>query len=40
LAFLDLSCDDQVIARAVEASFFDRLKKLEQQFGAPSFASI
>jgi hypothetical protein len=37
-AFLDLGCDDQVIARAVEASFVDRLKKLEQQFGAETFA--
>jgi hypothetical protein len=36
--FLELACDDQVIARAVEASSFDRLRKLEQQFGGENLA--
>jgi estrone sulfotransferase len=31
--FLKLGCDDQAIATAAEASSFNRLKKLERQFG-------
>jgi estrone sulfotransferase len=37
-AFLELGCDDQAIARAVEASSFHRLKKSEQQFGGEKLA--
>jgi len=32
-AFLELSCSDQSIAKAVELSSFDRLKTMEQRFG-------
>ena len=32
-AFLELSCSDQSIAKAVELSSFDQLKTMEQSFG-------
>lgn len=37
-AFLGLGCDDGDILRAVEASSFEQLQKLEQQFGGEKLA--